>query len=145
MRLLTIGFAGKTAERFFETLRRSGVRCVVDIRLNNISQLAGFSKKNDLKYFLEKICGISYIHMPSLAPTKDILDVYKKRHGSWQVYEQQFIDLMRERKIEKEVSREFFADACLLCSEDESQHCHRRLVAEYLKQHWGDVEIQHLD
>lgn len=145
MRLFTIGFTKKNAENFFETLRKSGARRVVDVRLNNVSQLAGFTKKGDLAYFLDKICRMEYVHLPVLAPTQDILDAYRKRHESWQTYERRFLDLMKERKIEKEVSREVLAESCLLCSEDKPQHCHRRLVAEYLKQQWGDVDIRHLD
>lgn len=144
MRLLTIGFTKKNAETFFETLRKSGAKRVVDVRLNNVSQLAGFAKKQDLAYFLKKICEIEYVHLPVLAPTQDMLDRYKKRKGSWDDYEHDFLRLMKERKIEEAVSREMLAEACLLCSEDKPHHCHRRLVAEYLKQHWGDMEIVHL-
>ncbi len=144
MRLFTIGFTKKSAESFFESLRLSGAVRVVDIRLNNVSQLAGFTKKSDLAYFLIKICGMEYIHMPILAPTQDILDGYKKRHESWQIYEQRFLVLMKERKIEEKVPREILAESCLLCSEDKPQYCHRRLVAEYLKEQWGDVDIRHL-
>lgn len=144
MRLFTIGFTKKSAERFFETLRESGAKRVVDVRLNNVSQLAGFAKKQDLAYFLGKICGMEYVHLPILAPTQEMLDEYKKQRGSWQVYEQRFFDLMRERRIEERVPREVVSDGCLLCSEDKPDHCHRRLVAEYLKQHWGDVDIRHL-
>lgn len=117
---------------------------MVDVRLNNVSQLAGFTKKDDLAYFLRKICGIEYVHLPILSPTQDILNAYKKRHENWQIYEQRFIALMKERKIEAAVSREVLAESCLLCSEDKPQHCHRRLVAEYLKKQWGDVDIRHL-
>lgn len=144
MTIYTIGFTRKSAEQFFEALRQSGARRVVDVRLNNVSQLAGFAKKQDLKYFLEKICGMEYVHLPVLAPTQEILDEYKKRKGDWQVYERSFLELMRKRKIEDQVSRDLIAEACLLCSEDKPDHCHRRLVAEYLKEHWGDVEIRHL-
>jgi uncharacterized protein (DUF488 family) len=143
MKIHTIGFTKKTAEEFFETLRASGALRLVDVRLNNVSQLAGFAKKQDLAYFLKKICGMDYVHMPLLAPTQDILDEYKKHKGDWQIYEQSFLSLMKERKIEH-VSREILADGCLLCSEDKPLHCHRRLVAEYFREHWGDVEISHL-
>lgn len=144
MRLFTIGFTKKNAEQFFETLRDSGARRVVDVRLNNVSQLAGFAKKQDLAYFLDRICGMEYVHLPVLAPTQGILDDYRKRRGGWQAYEERFFALMQERRIEQTVPRELLADACLLCSEDKPDQCHRRLVAEYLKQHWGDVEIRHL-
>ena len=144
MRILTVGFTRKTAERFFELLRNAGTRKVVDVRLNNVSQLAGFAKKNDLAYFLQEICDVSYVHLPSLAPTKDMLDAYKKRQGSWEDYERRFNDLMAERRIEDRIKPETLEDACLLCSEDKPHHCHRRLVAEYLRKHWGNVEIEHL-
>ena len=145
MRLFTIGFTQKSAERFFEMLRDSNVKRVVDVRLNNVSQLAGFAKKNDLIYFLQNICGMDYIHLPTLAPTKEMLDRYKKKRGSWEDYENSFINLMEERRIEDKIKPEMLEDACLLCSEDKPHHCHRRLVAEYLREHWGNVEIQHLE
>ena len=144
MKLSTIGFTKKPASRFFDLLRQSGARRVVDVRLNNGSQLAGFAKKEDLAFFLGELCGIEYVHLPELAPTKDILDDYKKRKGDWKTYEDRFLALMRQRRIEETVPREIIADGCLLCSEDKPHHCHRRLVAEYLNQHWGDVEIVHL-
>jgi uncharacterized protein (DUF488 family) len=144
MNVLTIGFTKKSARRFFEALRESGAKRVVDVRLNNVSQLAGFAKKDDLAYFLKTICGMEYVHLPLLAPTQDILDEYKKGRGDWQTYETRFLALMKERRIEETVPRDVVADGCLLCSEDKPHHCHRRLVAEYLKEHWGDVEIRHL-
>ncbi len=144
MRLYTIGFTKKTAHRFFDLLKTSGAKCVVDVRLNNVSQLAGFAKKNDLAYFLKEICGMEYVHLPELAPTKDILDEYKKQKGDWRTYEDRFLALMKQRRIEESVPKEVVADGCLLCSEDKPHHCHRRLVADYLKEHWGDVDISHL-
>ena len=144
MKLSTIGFTKKSAHRFFDLLRQSGTKRIVDVRLNNASQLAGFAKKDDLAYFLSEICGMEYVHLPALAPTKEILDDYKKRKGDWKTYEDRFITLMRERRIEETIPKEIVADGCLLCSEDKPHHCHRRLVAEYLKQHWGNVEIAHL-
>ena len=144
MSLFTIGFTKKSAERFFEMLQDANVKRIVDVRLNNVSQLAGFAKKNDLTYFLQRICGMDYIYSPLLAPTKDMLDTYKKKQGSWEDYEQRFIELMAERRIEDNINPETLEDACLLCSEDKPHHCHRRLVAEYLKDHWGNVEIKHL-
>ena len=145
MRVCTIGFTKKSARRFFEMLRASESKRVVDVRLNNVSQLAGFAKKDDLAYFLKKICGMEYVHLPELAPTKEMLDEYKKQRGDWQAYETRFLALMKQRCIENIVSREVIADGCLLCSEDKPHHCHRRLVAEYLKQHWGEVDIAHLE
>ncbi len=144
MRVCTIGFTHKNAEEFFTRLKKSGVRRVLDVRLNNISQLAGFSKRDDLKYFLKSILGIEYVHSQILAPTQDILDDYKKNKGDWKVYEQKFLSLMQQRRIENQVSKELIDEGCLLCSEDEPHFCHRRLVAEYLNGKWGDVRIEHL-
>lgn len=144
MRLYTIGFTKTTAESFFSRLSKAEVKKVVDVRLNNVSQLAGFAKKNDLKYFLRAICGIGYEHRPELAPIQDILDAYKKHRGDWAIYEERFLDLMEKRRIEEMVPRSAVEEACLLCSEDKPHNCHRRLVAEYLKRKWGDVDIVHL-
>ena len=144
MKLFTIGFTKKPAQRFFELLRDSGAKRVVDVRLNNVSQLASFAKRDDLTYFLREICRMDYVHLPALAPTHEMLDQYKKKRGDWATYEREFLELMKQRRIEGTVPRETIAGGCLLCSEDKSDHCHRRLVAEYLMQHWGDVEIAHL-
>ena len=144
IKISTIGFTKKTAEQFFEKIGNAGVKRVVDVRLNNVSQLAGFAKKNDLKYFLKEINDVDYIHLPELAPSKEILDAYKKNKGDWRVYEDQFINLMERRNIESAVPKELINDSCLLCSEDRPHHCHRRLVAEYLKNKWGNVSINHL-
>lgn len=143
--LCTIGFTQKSAKEFFEMLRAAGVHRVIDVRLNNASQLAGFSKRNDLEYFLRQILGIDYVHLPILAPTQDILDDFKKYHGDWSLYERRFMELMEKREIEKRVDPSIFDGGCLLCSEDKPQYCHRRLVAEYLRKKWGaGVKIEHL-
>ncbi len=144
MKVYTIGFTKTSAESFFARLREADVSKVIDVRLNNVSQLAGFAKKNDLRYFLDTICSVDYEHHPELAPTKDLLDGYKKRKGSWADYETRFLDLMRRRRIEKTLKRDAVDGGCLLCSEDTPHHCHRRLVVEYLKEKWGDLEITHL-
>jgi uncharacterized protein (DUF488 family) len=112
MKLFTIGFTKKSAEGFFTKLQKSGVKRLVDVRLNNVSQLAGFTKKDDLRYFTKAICHIEYIHVPTLAPTRDILDAYKKNKGDWSVYEQQFLDLMVKRRIEETVPREVLDGGC---------------------------------
>jgi uncharacterized protein (DUF488 family) len=143
MKLFTIGFTKTTAENFFSRLSKAHVKKLVDVRLNNVSQLAGFAKKNDLSFFVRTICGIGYEHYPELAPTQDILDAYKKSKGAWSVYSEKFLDLMARRKIEN-IDRSRLEGACLLCSEDKPHYCHRRLVAEYLRNKWGDVEIDHL-
>ena len=144
MRVYTIGFTKKSASEFFELLRESGAKRLVDVRLNNVSQLAGFAKKNDLEYFLRKICKMNYVHLPDLAPTKELLDAYRSGHRDWQTYEREFIALMDDRRVAKKAIKRTIANACLLCSEDKPEHCHRRLVAEYLHRHWGNVEIVHL-
>lgn len=144
MKVFTIGFTKKNAEQFFMRLKQPGLVRLVDARLNNVSQLAGFTKKEDLRFFLREINYIDYIHCPDLAPTKEILDEYKKNGGDWSSYENQFIGLMARRKIEDTISKEIINGGCLLCSESTPEHCHRRLVAEYLRSRWGDLEIVHL-
>lgn len=144
MKIFTIGFTRKSAETFFTRLKDAGVKRLIDVRLNNVSQLAGFAKKEDLRFFTRAICNIEYVHLPELAPTAEILDPYKKvKHGDWELYERQFLELMRSRRIE-DIERNLLDGGCLLCSEETPHHCHRRLVAEYLKGHWGGVEIEHL-
>lgn len=145
MNIYTIGFTKKSAKKFFELVKNSGTKRIVDVRLNNVSQLAGFAKRDDLSYFLEKICNVEYIHQPLLAPTQQMLDEYKKNGGDWATYEARFIDLMEKRRIEQEIPKEQIMDGCLLCSEDKPHHCHRRVVAEYFRRHWDDeVKISHL-
>jgi uncharacterized protein (DUF488 family) len=142
--LFTIGFTQKSAQKFFETLKDAGVKRVLDTRLNNVSQLAGFAKRADLEYFLKSIGSIDYVHILDLAPTQDILNEYKKHKGAWAEYEHKFLQLMTSRQIEKKVSPSQIDGACLLCSEAKPHHCHRRLVAEYLNGKWGNVNICHL-
>lgn len=144
MKVFTIGFTRKSAEQFFARLKQSGLKRVIDTRLNNVSQLAGFTKKDDLRFFLKEVAGIDYVHMPLLAPTKDILDTYKKNGGDWKTYEQKFIELIASRHIESELDKSTFDGSCFLCSEATPHNCHRRLVAEYLRDKWGSLEIQHL-
>ncbi len=144
MKIYTIGFTKKSAESFFTKLRSAGASRLVDVRLNNVSQLAGFSKRDDLRYFLKAICGIDYAHLPELAPTQSLLDEYKKHGGDWPKYESQFLQLMAERCVENSVPRDLLGNSCLLCSEEKPIHCHRRLVAEYLGTKWGGIEIVHL-
>jgi len=145
MTVHTIGFTKKPASEFFRLLKDSGAKRVVDVRLNNSSQLAGFAKRDDLAYFLSSICEMEYVHLPILAPTKEILDEYRKGGGGWDRYEKRFMDLMHERQIEKNVQRDLIEDGCLLCSEAEPHHCHRRLVGEYLQEHWGQYSMEHLE
>lgn len=144
MKVFTIGFTKKNAEQFFGRLKQPGLVRLVDARLNNVSQLAGFTKKDDLRFFLRQISNIDYLHLPDLAPSQDILDDYKKNGGDWATYERKFLALMEKRRIEDKVSKDIINGGCLLCSEPTPEHCHRRLVAEYLRSRWGDLEIVHL-
>jgi len=144
VKVFTIGFTKKTAEEFFTRLMRAGVKRVIDIRLNNVSQLAGFAKRDDLCYFLRAIGGMDYVHRPDLAPTQQILDDFKKHKGMWPVYERDFLALLSSRGVEKKITPELLHEACLLCSEEKPTQCHRRLVAEYLRSQRGNLEIIHL-
>jgi uncharacterized protein (DUF488 family) len=146
MEIFTIGFAQTPAAEFFAKLKRSRVRRLLDVRLNNTSQLAAYAKRDDLRFFLGEICGAEYEHEPLLAPTQDMLDAYKKQKGSWQEYERKFMDLMAQRQIERNLDRDRFATTptVLLCSEHTAEYCHRRLVLEYLSDKWGDVVAVHL-
>ena len=141
----TIGFTQTTAKGFFERLRAAQVRAVVDVRLHNTSQLAGFAKADDLAYFLQAIGGIEYRHEPLLAPSDDMFKAFKKDKGDWRVFEGRFLDLMAERQVETRLKPQMFAGACLLCSEATPHHCHRRLVCEYLNRKWdGQLRVRHL-
>lgn len=145
MEIYSIGFTQRSAAEFFGTLRSAGIRRLLDVRLNNTSQLAAFAKRDDLAYFLGALCGAEYRHEPLLAPTQEMLDAYKKRKGEWAEYERDFLALMRERGIENALGREEFAEpTVLLCSEWAAEHCHRRLVLEYLSEAWGNLVIHHL-
>lgn len=144
IKLFTIGFTKKSAERFFGLLTRAGVKRVIDIRLNNVSQLAGFAKQDDLRFFLKAVAGIDYLHLPELAPTKELLDAFRKTGEDWPVYEKDFLELISRRQIEKKIDRTLMHLGCLLCSEDKPDHCHRRLVAEYLRDKWGNMKIVHI-
>jgi len=141
----TIGFTKKSAAEFFETLRRAGIRRLIDVRLNNTSQLAAFAKRDDLQFFLRELCNADYRHEPTLAPTEEILDAYKKKQIAWEEYETRCVDLLIERAAETAVDRRLFdVPAVLLCSEASPERCHRRLAAEYLAGKWGNVKVVHL-
>jgi uncharacterized protein (DUF488 family) len=141
----TIGFTKTSASSFFDRLRKAGVKKVFDVRLHNTSQLAGFAKADDLAYFLRQICNIEYVHQPLLAPTDDILKAYKRDKGDWSTYQGHFLKLMEGRKIEARLNLDMFRGVCLLCSEAEPHHCHRKLVCEYLNQKWnGALAVKHL-
>lgn len=133
MELYTIGFTKKSAEEFFEAIRASGVRHVIDVRLKNTSHLAGFAKRNDLVYFLDQLLGVRYHHLTALAPTDDLLTTYRK-DGDWQRYEDAYMKLLRARNPEHHIDRTILEEgAILLCSEPTAEHCHRRLAADYLR------------
>lgn len=145
MEIYTIGFTQTTAERFFSRLANAGVERLLDVRLNNSSQLAGFAKAKDLPYFLRELVGATYEHAPILAPTQELLDAYKKRKGDWSTYERDFLALMERRRIQEVLRPESFQRrTALLCSEATAEHCHRRLVAEYLAEHWPQISVAHL-
>jgi uncharacterized protein (DUF488 family) len=144
IKLYTIGFTKKNAEKFFATLKSNKITRLIDIRLNNVSQLAGFAKKDDLIFFLKEICQISYKHILGFAPTEEILNGYKKGEITWDIYAEKFNNLLEERKAENILTKNEIDNSCFLCSESTAEHCHRRLVAEYLKKKMGDIEIRHL-
>ena len=144
MQLFTIGFTKKTAEQFFNLLKDAGVKRVVDIRLNTVSQLAGFAKKDDLRYFLKTIHGIDYIHISELAPTKEIMNDFKKKKVDWATYKKHFVGLISQRNVADQLKGRLFDKDCLLCSEAKAEYCHRRLVAEFLQKKWGNIDIVHL-
>ncbi len=145
-KIFTIGFTKKTAEEFFSLLEKNNIACVVDVRLNNTSQLAAFSKFPDIKFFLNRICRINYIHDIKLAPTKNILNEGKKHSIDWHEYEIEFEKLMKEREINEYIFENYSSadNLCLLCSEPTPEKCHRRLVAEKFSKVFKDVKIIHL-
>lgn len=146
MSVSTIGFTRTSARHFFERLRAAGVRTVIDVRLHNTSQLAGFAKASDLAYFLEALGGIGYRHAPELAPSDELFAAYRRKKGlDWDAFAARFVELMRERRIEEAIQPADLDGACLLCSEDTPHRCHRRLVLEYLEERWGrDLDVRHL-
>ncbi|HCL4444214.1 TPA: DUF488 domain-containing protein [Salmonella enterica] len=146
MNIHTIGFTKKTAEHFFNALKKNGVIRVIDTRLNNNSQLSGFAKAKDLEFFLRKICNIDYVYRSELAPTKKILDDYKNKNITWEQYSYEYLNLMEQRLISSKLSSVDVDNGCLLCSEDKPHNCHRRLLAEYLKQQWSNqkTDINHI-
>ena len=135
MKIYTIGFTKKTARKFFELLKNNGIDTLIDVRLNNTSQLAGFAKSPDIEYFLKEICNVNYFHDRTFAPTDQLLKDYKNNRVTWEFYEKTFEEIMNSRKIEEYIKNQydFLRDKniCLLCSEDTAEKCHRRLVAQY--------------
>jgi uncharacterized protein (DUF488 family) len=144
IKLFTIGFTKKSAKQFFELLKENGVKKIVDIRINNSSQLAGFAKGSDLAYFAQSINNIEYIHIADFAPTKELLSDYQNKRIDWDGYQKVFKDLIEKRKISSKYNIAEFDGACFLCSEETPEHCHRRLLAEYFREINKDIEIVHL-
>lgn len=145
MEIYTIGFTKKSAAEFFGLLRKANIGRLIDVRLNNSSQLAGFTKRDDLQFFLREIERIEYAHEASFAPSKELFDAYKKQKGSWETFEQGFMELMKARRVDREVDKKLFdTPSVLLCSEPTAECCHRRLVTEYLNERWGNVQAVHL-
>ena len=142
IKLYTIGFTKKSAERFFTLLKNAGVSKIVDIRLNNASQLAGFAKGSDLQFFVKNILGASYVHLPDLAPTKELLKSYQDKETTWAEYVHVFSEILKKRHIKERYKVEDFDNCCFLCTEDTPEQCHRRLVAEYLRDVNPDKEIK---
>ncbi len=145
MKIYTIGFTKKTAEQFFKLLEENDIVKVVDIRLNNKSQLAGFSKSPDLEYFLGEHC-INYEYDVTLAPTEDLKKRYsdKKQKMTFEDYEIEFLKILKERKCIEPLKKKDLDGYCYLCSEDKPDECHRRLVAEAIKGNSSEIEIIHL-
>lgn len=142
MKLYTIGFSGKNAEQFFELLKSNGVKTLIDARLNNKSQLAGFTKVSDLPYLLKQIGNIDYMHEAILAPTKELLNGYKDKKVSWIEYEREYDKILEFRKVSQKIDISKYENACLLCSESTADMCHRRLAAEYIQRNFFDKEVK---
>lgn len=144
MNLYTIGFTKKRAEDFFGLLIKNNVKRLIDIRLNNKSQLAGFAKSEDLEFFLSKIGQIEYVYMPEFAPTNDLLDGYRKKLISWDEYEKQYNNLLTKKSVLESKDFSIFDNACLLCSEPTAKQCHRRLAAEHIAKANEEINVIHL-
>lgn len=144
MKIYTIGFAKKSAKDFFRLLMDTGTETLIDTRLNNVSQLAGFTKRDDLEYFLSGLSGIKYRHELLLAPSKLCLKSYRNGDMSWAEYEDQYIRLLRKRRVEEVLNPVDFDHSVLLCSEATPTQCHRRLAASYLAEAWHETEVVHL-
>jgi uncharacterized protein (DUF488 family) len=142
--IYTVGFTKKSAERFFELVCGSGATRLLDVRLHNSSQLAGFAKQADLAFFLRRLCGMDYVAEPLLAPTPAMLDAYRGKRLTWAAYADDYLELLRERGVEQSVPRDLVDGSVFLCSEDGPERCHRRLAAEYLGSAWDGVVVKHL-
>lgn len=144
-KVFTIGFTEKSAETFFSLLKKSSSRKLIDVRLNQTSQLAGFAKREDLRYFLKEICDIEYVNLPDLAPEPGMLKDYRNKLIDWQRYEDMYLELMAKRAVERRLDLNLLSDSCLLCSEHKPHHCHRRVALDYLNSCWKiPLEVKHL-
>jgi len=144
IQIFTIGYSGKDAREFFGLLKQAGIKRLFDVRLYNTSQLAGYTKRGDIEYFLGSIVDADYVHLPIMAPTKRLLNDYKNGAVSWNDYEKQFKGIVTSRQIEKCIELDDLNMGCFLCAEATAANCHRRLVAEYLKSHLPNISIGHL-
>ena len=143
--LYTIGFTKKKAKQFFTLVKEAQIKRLFDVRLHNVSQLAGFAKKADLAFFLKELCDVQYVHATDLAPTDDLLKAYKRKEITWESYADSYLNLMSKRRVERAIAPEEIDNTCLLCSEHLPHHCHRRLLAEYLGDHFDTpLAIKHL-
>jgi uncharacterized protein (DUF488 family) len=142
--LFTIGFTNKTAEIFFSLLEKHRVSRIVDTRINNTSQLSGFAKGHDLAFFARRVFDADYIHRIDFAPTKELLEKYRKKEINWAKYEHEYLNLLDMRNIKSHINIESLHENCLLCSEHLPDRCHRRLLAEYLRQVNPAINIVHL-
>jgi len=144
IKLYTIGFTKKSAKQFFELLKKNGIKKIIDIRINNSSQLAGFAKGADLEYFAKEIANIGYSHFTDFAPTKELLSDYQNKKVDWVGYQKIFRQLIEKRNIDKKYNIKDFDNACFLCSEELPTQCHRKLLVEYFKEKKSDILIVHL-
>lgn len=143
-RIITIGFVGKSAEQFFTILKDAGVQTVLDVRLYNSSQLAGYTKSSDLPFLLRAIVGAGYLHLPAFTPTKQLLNGYKKGEFTWSEYEREYAAILDRRQPHRDLNPEDIDGGCLLCAEPTADQCHRRLAAEHLQRIWPSLAITHL-
>lgn len=140
MKVFTIGINNKSAEQFFRLLSDNKIIKIIDIRLNNTTQLCGFSKMNDLKFFLKRILNIEYEYISDFAPTKDIMVSYRE-NKDWNKFKTDYLKLLENRKVKESYQNYDFRNTCFLCSEDDADNCHRKILSEFLD---NSAEIIHL-
>ncbi|WP_245809508.1 DUF488 family protein [Desulfamplus magnetovallimortis] len=145
IKIYTIGYTKKSAEKFFDLIRNEDISTLIDVRLNNTSQLSAFAKKDDLEFFLHELCAVQYLHIPQLAPTQNILKAYKSKSITWEDYEKEYLKLLSTRDIDNIIQPDILNKSCFLCSEYKPDNCHRRLAVEYLVEYFKlDAEVKHL-